>query len=306
MNRADFGKLVASLRKEHDDESGVPWTQAKLAQEANSAVGAQLFSEYIVGAIERGTRHSDPQTLVALADVLQLSTGERREFFLAGSGVGSSALARQDTDPEVVLSHLGQRMQQTYLPSYIIDSYHDIVMSSQAVVELLDLESAGLGPHSQYGNPFPHNAVRFAFWNSDEEEGYLANLIGRDWPNNLFQTMLMFRATTLRYRSTQYFQALLWELKKCRQFLRYWQFANLEDSDHFVESIKVSFNSPKWGPLAYYHWHLRALTSAGELYLCVYVPTTHETAGVFSDIVRQCRGAPLIRMESWPDKRLPE
>ena len=42
MNRDDFGKLIASLRREHEDEEDIPWTQEKLAIEANQAIGAEV------------------------------------------------------------------------------------------------------------------------------------------------------------------------------------------------------------------------------------------------------------------------
>ena len=56
MNREDFGRLIASLRKEHEDDDGNSWNQETLAREANAAAGADLFSEDIVGRIERGNR----------------------------------------------------------------------------------------------------------------------------------------------------------------------------------------------------------------------------------------------------------
>jgi transcriptional regulator with XRE-family HTH domain len=74
MNRVDFGRLIASLRKEHEDEEGNPWSQDYLAQEANGAAGADLFSEDIIGRIERGKRSLDNETLLALAAALHLTS----------------------------------------------------------------------------------------------------------------------------------------------------------------------------------------------------------------------------------------
>ena len=99
MNRVDFGKLVASLRKEHEDEDGRPWSRQSLAQEANAAAGAELFSKDIISRIERGERILDQETLLALAAALQLTSGERKEFFLAASGVDNDRIARPENDP---------------------------------------------------------------------------------------------------------------------------------------------------------------------------------------------------------------
>ena len=58
MNRVDFGKLVASLRREHEDEEDNRWTQEKLAEEVNTAAGAKLLTGVIIGSIERGGAES--------------------------------------------------------------------------------------------------------------------------------------------------------------------------------------------------------------------------------------------------------
>ena len=83
MNQVDFGKLIASLRKEHEGEDGAPWNQEKLSQEANLAAGSSIFSEDIISSVERGRRKPERQTLLALATALQLTSDERKEFFLA-------------------------------------------------------------------------------------------------------------------------------------------------------------------------------------------------------------------------------
>ena len=41
MNRLAFGRLIASLRKEHEDEEDNPWTQEKLAQEEETRKSLQ-------------------------------------------------------------------------------------------------------------------------------------------------------------------------------------------------------------------------------------------------------------------------
>jgi transcriptional regulator with XRE-family HTH domain len=305
MNKVDFGKLIASLRKEHDDEAGVPWTQAKLAEEANLAAGADVFTEYIIGSIERGNRNLDEQTLLALAAALQLTSGERKEFFLAACGVENTSLARQDNDPEEVLSQLMGRMEQIYIPSFILDSYYDVVAASPAVMELFDLESAGLSFGSQEGRPFPYNMVRNLFSDSDQGESHFGRLMREDWSSVLYETVRMFRVVSLRYRSTAYFQRLLQELNKSRRFRGHWQSAYFEEKDHYVDSLRVRFDSPRWGGLVWFHWNLPALTSAGELLLCMYVPASHVTARVFDQIVEHCGTVTPLRLPCWPEKRLP-
>ena len=150
MDPVDFGKLIASLRKEHEDEEDVPWTQEKLAEESNKTAGVELFSGDIVSAIERGKRNLDQQTLLALADALQLTSGERKEFFLASSGIDNERIARPDHDPEEVLDNLLQTIRQSYLPAYVVDSYCDVVAVNFVDAEGRERSRPGSGQNRTY------------------------------------------------------------------------------------------------------------------------------------------------------------
>ena len=302
MNRVDFGKLIASLRKEHDDEEDIPWTQERLAQEANSVLGAEAFTGYVISSIERGRRKLDHQTLATLATALQLTSGECREFLLAASGVDLEAIARPDNVPEDVLSWLINRLNQAYLPGHILDSYCDVVAVNNALINLVSLESSGVGPQG-VAHSFPFNKVLFAFAEVGEE--HLGDLMGEDWSDHAYETMMMFRTVSLRYRPTEYFKALLKELKRSRRFKRCWQEVYFDEKDHFVESRQMSLDSPKWGAVAYFPTYLTAVTSAGDLHLCMYVPASRNTAEVFSRIFEQPGAGDVLRLGSWPEKRLP-
>lgn len=305
MNRVEFGNLIASLRKEHDDESGLRWTQARLAEEANSAAGTELFTEQIVGTIERGRRSLEENVLVALATALQLTSGERKEFFLAASGVENGRLAREDNDPGEVLNQLSDRMDQICLPSFIVDAYYDVVASTPAMIELLGLESAGLALGYQNNDRFPYNMVKLVFSEPEHREEYFGARAPESWPNVLYETMRAFRAVSLRYRSTEYFQGLLEELKRSLLFRRYWRDVYFHEKDHFVDSRRIQFDSPRWGLLTWFYWELPALTSAGELLLCVCVPASHDTVQAFELIVQQDGATKPVRLACWPDKVVP-
>ena len=99
MNLADFGKLISSLRKEHEDEDGAPWTQKRLAEECGRAGESFVLTENIISSIERGKRNPDRDVLLALAAALRLTSSERREFFLAASGVEAADLSRRRISP---------------------------------------------------------------------------------------------------------------------------------------------------------------------------------------------------------------
>ena len=83
MNRKDFGRLIAALRKEHfDPVAGKVWSQKVLAQKTN------LSSKIIVN-LERGVKvNLDETTLIQLADAFSLTPLERQEFFAAAKTGG--------------------------------------------------------------------------------------------------------------------------------------------------------------------------------------------------------------------------
>ena len=81
MDRKQFGKLVAALRKEQYDENGDRFTQSKLAELILAQDPQTPLNDIVIGKIERGERTIlDDQTLLNLADALKLTIGERRVF----------------------------------------------------------------------------------------------------------------------------------------------------------------------------------------------------------------------------------
>src|SRR6188474_3219904 len=83
MNRKDFGELLSALRQDLD------WTQFQLSEYAD-------VDEAVISQIERGVKKFfEPDLLFCLANALQLTTRERREFFLASSGLDQKQIVRQ-------------------------------------------------------------------------------------------------------------------------------------------------------------------------------------------------------------------
>jgi transcriptional regulator with XRE-family HTH domain len=301
MNRVDFGKLIAALRREHEDEQAMPWSQQRLAQEANIAAGAELFNSGMISTIERGKRGLDQNALLALATALQLTSGERKEFFLAACGIDNERIARPGNDPAKVLSQLLDRVKQVHLPAQIIDSYYDTVAVNAAAIELFDLESVGVVPVGKDARPLPLNMMQFAF--SDTGMKHLQRLMGDGWSNYLYQSVILFRAVSLRYRSTVRFQRLLSELNRFHLFRRYWREAYFEEEDFCLDSRHFNILSPKWGPVTFITTYLTAVTTAGEFHLCVYNPTSHEAADAFSQATTQATEGNSLRVDySWPRK----
>lgn len=122
MNKRNFGKVIKSLRQEQFDfTSGHTWTQAQLAQAAN-------LSTATIGKIEQGRRvNLSGADLLQLADALQLSTLERREFFAAATEVEQSQIATDRASAQSMFQHVWHIFRDVQLPAYIIDPFADLV-----------------------------------------------------------------------------------------------------------------------------------------------------------------------------------
>ncbi|MCX5998586.1 MAG: hypothetical protein NTU41_03060, partial [Chloroflexi bacterium] len=163
MNRADLGRLIASLRREHDDERGGPWSQERLAREANLAMGRELMTREIVGNVERGRRALDDEMAQALAAALQLTSGERREFSLALSPVDSAKMAREGNDPHEALAELLNRLTHVHMPACILDPHCDILAINAPAAEVLQLECHRGCGHESDNKPFACNLMSLIF-----------------------------------------------------------------------------------------------------------------------------------------------
>lgn len=123
MDRFEFGVLIAMLREDME------WTQSELAEYSG-------LDTAIISQIERGVKkHFDPELLFCLANSFHLTTIERREFFLAASGINekrlirqpSAALATDTVDAEKVLRKMIAIIEAQRLPAFIMDVYSDVL-----------------------------------------------------------------------------------------------------------------------------------------------------------------------------------
>jgi transcriptional regulator with XRE-family HTH domain len=130
MNRKEFGQLLATLRQDLD------WTQFELAEYAE-------VDEAVVSQIERGVKkHFEPNLLFCLANALQLTTLERREFLLAASGLDQKQIVRQpsaamSTDVFNVRRALEKMIELTgmvRLPAFMADVYGDVVAANNIIL----------------------------------------------------------------------------------------------------------------------------------------------------------------------------
>lgn len=288
MNRNEFGQLVAALRREYRDDNDEAWTQKKLGEETG-------LGELIIGKIERGQRTNlDEDTLLRLANTLQLTSLERREFFFAALGIDGKQITRKESDPTAVFNGLIQKMQEIQLPAYITDVYGDVVAANTSIIDLLDISYDYL--NLSHTVPAGFNHIRIGF---DPESGF-RQLVGSGWHSVAIHILQLFRGVSLRYRFTNYFSYTMSGLRKYPLFRQYWQLAYIED--YYWNCLPYDYIHPKFGPLNYLATPTQVLTASGELYLIIYCPISLKTANIFREITEQI-GTTVHRLASWPEKK---
>jgi transcriptional regulator with XRE-family HTH domain len=294
VNRKDFGELIASLREE------LGWTQHDLAQAAD-------LEEAAVSIIERGARrHFDPDLLLGLGNALQLTTLERREFFLAASGVDESERGQRSSgggdgppwDSEATIRSLVGLTNRLEFPAYLIDCYGDVIAANAASI---DLFQAPIERAAQLLTlPGGLTIIHFVY---DESLG-LRSTVTENWEALALMSMRAFREVTLRYRASPYFKYLLKRFRNPRlypAFDRYWRRAATMDEDKYTTLDSISYRDNAHGLLTYCVSSLTSITPYGELYLSQCLPADEGTADAFREIIRRV-GTRVYRFAPWPEK----
>jgi transcriptional regulator with XRE-family HTH domain len=278
---------VRSLRKEHRDEDGTQWTQQILADKAG-------VEKRMIERIEQGLqRKIDPDIVLRLADALELTTMERKEFFFAAMWLDNHHLASPQSDPDEKLKTLLAIMTSIRLPAMMVDVYADVIAINAAAVQLFGLHD-DLVNHPADA-PAAYNILRVMFSRDSQYRGILRE----EWPRNALHNMHVFRGITLRYRLHPYFKQTLTALWKHPAFRLYWERATLEDEDSSTDSLMYDYHHPRLGPIRYMANASSVVTRSGTLHWAIYVPLDERTTAVFQDVVER-HGTDVIQLAAWP------
>ena len=297
MNRKSFGKIVASSRQD------LGLTQMQLAERAEIALP-------IVSQIERGVkRYFDPETLVALADSLELTTFERRQFFLASTGVDLQSMVRpnllhntSDTaDPQKELAKIKQAADQLLVPAFVIDPYGDFIMVNRSMMALFDVDDSQVAVLSQ--TPHAFNSIHLTFG-----KGMLTRAqMDWNWEQYAFNTMRSFRELSLRYRAQPYFQYLFKifsDPDEYPYFGRFWKNTASVEGDKEANWDFLEYKDKNHGHVKYMAVSVIFITVFGELHLIQYQPLNENTARIFTGLA-ETYGTEMFRFASWPEKKFP-
>lgn len=296
MKREEFGELLAALRQD------LNWTQFQLAEAADT-------DEPIVSQIERGVKkHFEPELLFNLANALQLNTLERREFFLAASGLDQKQIVRQPTaatstdvfNVRKILDKMVELTGQIRLPAFITDVYSDVVAVNMIMLSFFKVSSQLFENMDQI--PGGYNTARFNFGKDLAARGHVLD----HWDSYALNSMRSFRENSLRYRAQPYFKYLMKAFRNPAEyplFDRYWKLVSSVEEDKEVNTDYFAYQHDEFGALKYTSSSNISITSFGELFVVHYLPLDEDTTRVFEQIAKQA-GQNVVRFASWPVKKM--
>lgn len=281
-----FGRVVAALRREHLDENLTPWTQDRLGE--ITGLGTEIIAK-----IEQGKRAPDAVLVATLADALQLSALERREFFILAVGMPQPSPLSQAGASDQVLQELLDLLSNIPLPAFFHDDYGDMIAANSAVTRFAgmsrqDMEMDGRFSHIRY------HTMRLIF---DPSLGY-ADLLGATWPEIAARQLQLFRRISLRHRGSSHLLTILTELRQLPAFRRLWAEAPTAPARQDSGFIKYTHPQPGTGRSMHY-LGLPTLhpTPWGDLVLAVFIPLNADTTSIFAELSRYNRASPFA---AWP------
>jgi len=297
MNRKEFGQLLAALRQDLD------WTQFQLSEYAD-------IDEAVISQIERGVKKFfEPELLFRLANALHLTTLERREFFLAASGLEQKQIVRQPsaamaTDVFNARKSLGKMIELTglvRLPAFLCDVYGDAIAANKIIFSFFKVPSAFLEDADRV--PGGYNTTRFNFGKELMARSHVVD----NWENYALNSMSAFRENSLRYRAKPYFKYLMKIFRNPIEyplFDRYWKMVSSVEQDNEANIDYFSYHHDEFGEIKYISSSTVSITSFGELFLIQYLPLDEHTSQVFEQLAQQA-GQGAIHFAPWPVKIFP-
>src|SRR5215216_843266 len=296
MNRKDFGELLSALRQD------LGWTQSELAEYSN-------IDDAVISQIERGVKkYFESELLFCLANALQLTTLERREFILAASGLNEKQIVRQPskgttTDtfhPSKMIDHLLQIMRELRAPCFLSDVYGDTIATNMSVIRFFSIPDSMLENAAHV--PAGYNTMRITF-NKD--------LVGRthvsdNWDAFALSSMLSYRVSTLRYRAKPYFKYLIKLFRNPVEyplFGRFWKRVTSLEEDRIMNTDLFAYRHEEYGEIKYLTSGITTTTSFGDLFLTTYLARDDHTNDIFTSLIKN-GGDEVVRLAPWPDKQL--
>lgn len=297
MDRKEFGTLIAMLREDMDR------TQFQQAEYAGIDVA-------VISQIERGVKkHLDSDLLFRLANSFHLTTIERREFFLAASGISEQRIIRQPTaalatdtiDADKVLGKMVHIIQQLRLPAFIMDVYSDVLAINKPAFAFFQVNPAMMSNAALL--PGGYSTVRMMFG----KELALRSKILENWDQYAVGSMRFVRENSLRYRAKPYFQYLMKAFRNPTDFPlfdRYWRQVSSFEQDREANVDVFAYTHTDFGRLYYATATTVSITPHGELFLNQYLPLDDPTRTLFETLANEAGYGVIAPLAPWPVKKM--
>jgi transcriptional regulator with XRE-family HTH domain len=213
MDRKSFGGLINILREERNIT-------------IDDLADAVYLSRTALQNLLHGKRKSvsDIHVLLRLAETLQLTKMERREFFFAALGLGMQQIVHPQEDV-FDLNELLDDVKNLQTPAFVNDCYGEIVAGNNVAMNFFNVAPEFIAIASKLEVGF--NVMSFI---CSEESGF-SSLVGERWNKTILRNMLFFRRITFRYRHEERFKRILKALKELEKFKEYWEKTAGSDDD---------------------------------------------------------------------------
>lgn len=284
MNQKEYGQLIKELREE------VGLHRDQLA----NLVKMQLTA---IRDIEIGKRkHPTTEELSALAQAFKLTNWERREFFLASTGLHAHESMQEKPPQEEVFRRFLTHVDGQYLPFVILDKYLYILAGNVGFLNLFGWTRDSLAV--MFDTSLLNYNLMAIIFGDLQQKMYRANN-GKMFELIALKNVQMFRSVTLKYRFRPEFRQLYQELsRRFPIFYPYWQQAVHEDVDEFENHNLFEMASEEHQTIRFMTHSIVNPTPYGELYSFVCVPMNEVTERTFR-MFRKGPDYPLYRMANW-------
>lgn len=296
MNRQEFGELVAALRQD------MGWTQFQLAEYSD-------VDHAVISQIERGVKKFfEPELLYCLANALQLTTLERREFIFAASGLDETQVVRPPSasmrtdgfDPEKIVQRMVALTAKIRLPAFVVDAYGDVVAANYIMLAFYNVPGSMIDNASKV--PGGYNVVRINF----SRDLLARQQITDNWDGYALKSMRSFRENSLRYRAHRYCKYLMKSFRNREEFPffdRFWKLVSSTEQDKDLAVDHFEYSHKDYGPINYVASTTTVITAYGELFLVQNVPLDANTDDIFTQLKSRA-GFEAARFAPWPEKTI--
>lgn len=177
----NFGRLITSLREQHQDKYGNKWGIDTLERQCG------MLSANILRKIERGEKAKrDIDLLNTLAKGLQLAESERKEFFLAAVQMAepASPLSVQERNE---MRTAFDRLLYIPMPALIMDAYCDILAANNLMESLYQITPETRSTYLV--KPAGNNLLHIVYGFPEFKDRF-----GKNWSDIAFNNLIFFSA----------------------------------------------------------------------------------------------------------------